>query len=228
MKKLSVSFVVFTMLALVVPPLAAQQQRQQRQRGGGTGGAGRDIVTLLTQKSVQDELKLSDDQVKKISDLAASRRGNGRAAQNQSREERQKLQEERAKANLKALADILKPDQLQRAKQIAWQQQGVQALSDPEVAAALKLTDEQKDKFKTIQADARQEGGQARQRGGNQEEARKQREALRKEIEERMKSVLAADQKATWKELVGEPFKGELTRSARGGNRAGRGTTPPR
>src|SRR5262249_14155829 len=72
-------------------------------------------------------------------------RGGGRGAQNQSREERQQRQEERAKANEKALAEILKPDQLKRAKQISWQQQGAQAVSVAEVAAALKLTDEQKD-----------------------------------------------------------------------------------
>jgi Spy/CpxP family protein refolding chaperone len=228
MKKLRVSFVALVILALAGPPLLAQQQRQQRQRGGGTGGGGRDTVSLLTQKSVQDELKLSDDQVKKISELAATRRGTGRGGQNLSQEERQKRQEERSKANEKALAEILKPDQLKRAKQISWQQQSAQAVSDPEFATALKLTDEQKDKIKTIQADARQEGGQALQRGGNQDEARKRREALRKETQERMMSVLTADQKAKWKELMGEPFKGEITRpGGRGGNRAGRGSTPP-
>jgi hypothetical protein len=226
MNKLRVSLVVLVILASAGPPLLAQQQRQQRQRGGGTRGAGRDVVSLLTQKSVQDELKLSDGQVKQISELAASRRGAGRGGQNLSQEERQKRQEERTKANEKALAEILKPDQLKRAKQISWQQQGALAVSDPEFATALKLTDEQKDKIKTIQADARPAGGQAR-RGGNQEEARKQREALRKETEERMMSVLTADQKTTWKELMGEPFKGEIAQPARGGNRTGRGSTPP-
>jgi len=151
MKKLSVLIVALVITALAAPSLLAQQPRQQRQRGGGFGGPGRDLVSLLTQKSVQEELKLSEDQAKKVTELAQSRRGSGRGAQNLSQEERQRRQEERAKANEKALAEILKPDQRKRAKQISWQQQGSQAFSNPEVATALKLTSDQKVKIKTLQ-----------------------------------------------------------------------------
>ncbi len=220
MKQLGVFVAGLMILVLAIPALHAQQ-RQRGQRSGAGFGGGRDMVSLLTQKSVQEELKLTDDRVKKITDLAGTQRG-GRQGQGQglSQEERQKRQQERAQANEKALADILKPDQLKRAKQITWQQQGAQAFSDSEVMTALKLTDDQKAKIKTIQEDAQGQRGQF-QRGGNPQEAQRQREALRKSTEEKVLALLTVEQRAKWKELTGEPFKGEIIRAGRGRNRGG-------
>ena len=224
MKKLGVCVVALVILGTAAPSLLAQQ-RQRGQRGAGFGGAGRDVVSLLNQRSVQEELKLSEDQVKKISELTTTQRGSFRNRQNQSREELQKMLEERNKTNQKALAEILKPDQLKRAKQISWQQQHAQAFSDPEVVAALQLRDAQKEKIKTIHDDTRQEAGQLFQRGGggNQEELRKKREALNKATDDKVISLLTADQMAKWKDLTGETFKGEITQQ--GGRR--RGGAPP-
>jgi hypothetical protein len=230
MKKLSILVVALVILALAAPSLLAQQRQQrQRQRGGGAGGAGRDLVSLMTQKSVQDELKLSDDQVKKVTELAQSRRGAGRGARNLGQEEQQKRLAEAAQANEKAIGEILNPDQLKRAKQIALQVRGPQAFSDPELMTALKLTDDQKEKVKTIQDDVRQESNRLFQRGaGNQDDLRKKREAFNKETQERIVSLLTPEQKAVWKDLTGEPFKGEIaTTGGRGGNRGGRGARPP-
>jgi hypothetical protein len=230
MKKLRVYILVFVIIALAAPSMLAQQRQQrQRQRGAGGGGAGRDLVSLMTQKSVQDELKLSEEQVKKITELAQSRRGSGRGARNLSQEEQQKRLAEATQANEKALAEILSADQLGRTKQIALQLRGAQAFSDPEVATALKLTDEQKAKIKTIQDDARQESSRLFQRGAaNQDELRKKREAFNKETTERLVSLLTAEQKATWKDLTGDAFKGEITTAGgRRGNRGGRGASPP-
>jgi eukaryotic-like serine/threonine-protein kinase len=230
MKKPSIVILVLVILALTAPSLLAQQRQQrQRQRGGNQTGPGRDLVSLLTQKSVQEELKLSDDQVKKVADLAQSRRRSGRGARNLSQEQQQKRLMEAAQANEKALGEILTVDQLQRAKQINVQVRGAQTFRDPEVITALKLTDDQKQKIKTIQDDARQESSRLFQRGaGNQEDLRKKRDAFNKETQQRLVSLLTPEQKAVWKDLTGEPFKGEITTTGgRGGNRGGRGTRPP-
>ena len=71
MKKLGVCVVALVILGTAAPSLLAQQ-RQRGQRGAGFGGAGRDVVSLLNQRSVQEELKLSEDQVKKISELTTT------------------------------------------------------------------------------------------------------------------------------------------------------------
>jgi Spy/CpxP family protein refolding chaperone len=206
MKRIVQSTLVLGALALVTPAVLAQRP------GGFGGGFGGGTLFLLTQKSVQDELKMTDEQVKKVTELQAKEReARGPRDPNVSREERQKKAEEARAATDKALTDILKPEQLKRVKQISWQRQGTRALSDKEVAEALKLTDEQKEKLKTIQDDARKEMRDLFQAGaGNRDEARKKMEELRKSADEKAQAVLTAEQKTKLKEVTGEPFKGEI------------------
>lgn len=181
---------------------------------------------LLSQKSVQEELKLTEDQVKKVKELSDKQRESFRGLRDLSQEERQKKMAEAAKANTKALAEILKPEQLKRVKQISLQQRGAGALRDPEVVKTLNLTDEQKDKVKTIQDEARKARGDG-QRGDRSAEARKKREEARKATNDKLLGVLTAEQKSKLKELTGEPFKGEIRRPEFGGrNRPNQGARP--
>ena len=204
-------------VALAVVLLAAPgAQAQQKGRGkggfgrGGGMGFGLTPVALLSQKSVQEELKLSEDQLGKVKELAAKQRGGGKGFKDLSKEERQQRIEERAKASDKAIAAILKPEQVTRLKQISLQVRGARAFSDPQVASALKLTDDQKEKIKTIQEDARKDMRELFQGGGG-EGAREKIAAARKATNEKAMNVLTPDQKATWKELTGAPFTGEIT-----------------
>jgi Spy/CpxP family protein refolding chaperone len=189
-----------------------RQQGQQRQRGGFGGGFGGGTLFLLNQKSVQDELKLSDEQVKKAKELSDKQRESFGGLRDLGQEERRTKMQEQAKATEKTVGEILKPEQLKRVKQISLQQQGARALSIPEVATALNLTDEQKDKLKSIQEEARTGRGQRGQRGQRTEEERKKLEEARKATNEKLMNVLTAEQKTKLKELTGEPFKGEITR----------------
>lgn len=205
-------------LVLAVVAMAASPVLAQRPPGGfgGFGGFDTDQLTLLTQKSVQDELKLSEDQVKKITELAEKQRISLRDSRKLSREEMQKKREELAKANDKAVAEILKANQLKRVKQITLQQRGAESFGDAEVIEALKVTKEQKDKIKTIEEDI-QKDMRGLFQGGNWQEGLKKMEGLRKETTEKLLKVLTDDQKAKWKELIGEPFKGEIRQRGFGG-----------
>jgi Spy/CpxP family protein refolding chaperone len=211
MKRLIPLAAVLAVVALAVPATWAQGRR------GGGGG----MLFLLSQKSVQEELKLSDDQVKKFTDLGEKAREEFGKLRDLSREDRQKKAEELSKANDKAIAETLKADQLKRLKQIHWQQQGARAFSDPEVATALNFTAEQKDKLKAVQEEAQKEMRALRENGGNRDEARKKSEEIRKASNDKQMAILTDEQKAKWKELLGEPFKGEIRRP---GGRGGRGT----
>jgi Spy/CpxP family protein refolding chaperone len=209
-------------VAMTATPAWAQRQRQ---RGGFGFFRGGSELMLLRQKSVQDELKVTEDQVKKVTELAEKQRGAFGELRNLSREERQKKIEERSKENAKALAEILKPEQVKRLKQISLQQQGARAINNPEVATALNLTAEQKEKVKSIGEEAAKEMRELFQ-GGNREEARKEMADLRKSTEEKVQGVLTTEQKAKLKELQGEPFKGEIRPPER--NRpGGRGARRP-
>ena len=103
--------------------------------------------------SVQNELNLSSEQKTKLRDLPGQEPGtttvigaNGitimrpSGTQPSAETDRQ----------LKQLAEILKPDQMKRLKQIDLQMQGPAALRNPEVIAALGLTTEQREKLNAI------------------------------------------------------------------------------
>lgn len=213
MKRLMQLAVAVAVVALAGSPAWAQQQRQ---RGGGFGGFGVDAISLLEQKSVQEELKLSDEQIKKGKELSDKRRealrevfqGGG----DLSREERQKKFQEMRTTYSKALAEILKPDQLKRVKQIALQQMvkfGLAfAVNDADVASALKITDEQKGKIREIQTKAREE----LQGAGRDEEGAKKRQEVMKAVNEKVEGVLTAEQKTKLKDLQGATFTGEIKR----------------
>ena len=192
-------------MVLVVPLLFAQGRARV---GGGGGGS----LFLLTQKSVQDELKLSEEQVKKVTALEEKQREGFKGFKDLSKEDRKTKMEERAKETKKSVDEILKPEQVKRLKQISLQQSGSRAFSEPEVAEALKLSDEQKEKIKTIQEDAAKEMRGLFTPDGDRAEARKKMEAARKATDEKVQGVLSAEQKSKFKDLAGEPFKGEIKR----------------
>lgn len=201
-------------LALTVAAVLASPAWAQRTPGAGGFMGGQ--LGLLGAKSVQEELKLTEDQIGKVKELAEKQRESFKELGKLSREERRTKFEDSSKASNKAVAEILKPEQVKRLKQISWQQRGGAAMEDPEVAEALKLTDEQKGKIKTLREDT---GKEMREliKGGNREEARKKMGELRKANNEKLQAVLTAEQKAKLKELTGEPFKGELGQPGSGG-----------
>jgi Spy/CpxP family protein refolding chaperone len=201
-----------SLVAAVVAMAASPALAQQRQRQGGGFGGG--MIFLLGQKSVQDELKLSGEQVKQVKELADKQLESFQGLRDLSQEERRTKMQELNKANNEAVAKILKPEQLKRVKQISLQQQGARAVNSEEVAKALKVTEDQKEKIREIQMKSFEE---MRELQG--EENAKKRQELMKETNEKMMNVLTAEQKAELKKMQGEPFKGEIQRPGFGGRR---------
>jgi Spy/CpxP family protein refolding chaperone len=181
-------------------------------QGRGVGGRG----MILRMPEVQAELKLTDEQKTKISEmlgqLGGGRRGQGGQSRDLSREEREKQLAERRANEEKQIQAILNEDQLKRYHQLQLQRQGLLALRDAPVRDALKLTDDQRSKVDGIlkeQADETQKalesaGGGRRGRGGA---ARAQLAEIRKKTEEKLEAVLTDDQKKQWKEMLGPAFK---------------------
>jgi Spy/CpxP family protein refolding chaperone len=224
--------------ALLAGPIQAQRGRF----GGGPGGG-----SLLENQSVQKELKLSDEQIKKVKDITQSIRekhreeldGLFKQGPQADREKMQEVFKAIREETTKALADVLKPEQSKRLKEITLQDQGARAFNDEEVQKALKLSDEQKEKVKTINEDAAKERQQLFPRGGGGgaggrradpgafEEMQKKMAALNKETMEKVTAVLTDDQKKAWKDLTGEPFQVKRE-PPRGGPRGGPGEKPRR
>jgi hypothetical protein len=187
---------------------------------------------ILGQKAVQEELKLSAEDVKTVSEIASGYRKklsqlNASAKEkdkNLTADERKEKADERLaalnaahqpllnEANSK-LKEILSPTQMKRYRQISLWFSLPYTWKFPDAESLLNLNDEQKAKIRGFI-----EAHVARLRGfsaivskiTDRKVASEQNRFLRKESgEQATKNALAIldeGQKATWKEMLGEPF----------------------
>jgi hypothetical protein len=212
---------VATLVALAIPA-QAQRQRQQPRQGFGQGRGGMDIGTLIaSNKSVQEELKLSEDQIDKVKKASDEIRTKYRDEFQKVGMDREKMQElmtkiakERTEVMDKLLPTVLKPEQAKRASQIELQVGGVRTLAKESVQKQLKLSDKQVSEIKEITAeidkDVQALMGQMREARGNQEkmqEITKKMASMRKEGMDKATGVFNDDQKKAWKDMVGQPFE---------------------
>jgi hypothetical protein len=210
MRTLFRSMVGLGLVALLTSPALAQGR-------GGFGRGGMSLAGLLGNGSVQKELKLDDQQIEKGKELAEKMREESRekfqGLQDLSQEERRtKMQEITKEINdstIKAVAAFLKPEQIARLKQISFQQRGLQAFSDPEIAKKLNLTDTQKTDIQEINREIMESTrGLISQDSSPEERA----EGMKKINEARKTGLTKAEaklndeQQKAWKELLGAPF----------------------
>jgi hypothetical protein len=166
-------------------------------------------LVLLRQKSVQEELKITAELAKKISEFTNKEYEAFQKALQLGEKEREPRLEALEKENQKFLDDNLTPAQRKRLDQITMQVTGLQQLTRPEVIKLLNLTAEQQQKFKAMQQEARKELEEivgAKNREGRNEKLAK----LRADIDNKVEAVLTREQKEKARELVGEPFKGQI------------------
>lgn len=198
---------------------------------GGFGGGG--ILGLAMREEVQQELQLVDEQKDKVRDLVDGSRDKMRDEMRGMFEQMRDLgpDEQRAKfgeirekmdamnADLeKDLGKVLLPHQMDRLKQIDLQTKmkyrGAQALTSGDLAKALNLTDEQREKLEKRQAEVQQEL-QAKIR------------ELQVEARQKVIDVLTPEQQAQLKKLMGDAFdlpdQGFGGPGGQGGFRGGRG-----
>jgi Spy/CpxP family protein refolding chaperone len=204
-----------TVLAFLVVGLVVASSQAQPQRGGRGGGGGQGMmanpVMLLSQPSVQKELNISAEQKQQLQEAAAKlRQAPPPDFSNLSPSDRAEKMQEMAREGERTAAKILHRDQMKRLKEISLQVRGAGAFNDPEIAKALDLTDEQKEKIKTTLSESRGQRPQVAP-GTDPQATRKHFEEMRKANLDKVMNVLTADQKTKWKEMTGEPFKGEIT-----------------
>jgi Spy/CpxP family protein refolding chaperone len=116
------------------------------------------IGFMLQSSEVQKELELVDDQKQKLKTAGEELRAEMTKAfeetRNLSAEERRAKTTELMKPFeekiTKKLDEILLPHQMERAKQLAVQRMGTGAIADPKVQEELKITEDQKAKFREI------------------------------------------------------------------------------
>src|SRR5262249_14417920 len=117
--------------------------------------------------------------------------------------------DELEKANKKFLEDNLSAAQRKRLEQITLQVTGLYQLGRADVAKALNLTEEQQTKFEEMQKETRKALEAiitSTERAGKTEKLAK----LHEETSKKIMAALTDEQKAKVREIVGEPFKGEI------------------
>jgi hypothetical protein len=204
--------------------------------GGGMLGGAAGGIQLLSNASVQEELKLTDEQKDKLRNFAQLQQAKVQERIQQVMQDLAgggdfqtigaKIREEMTKFNaeaMKEVAPILKAEQLKRFKEIDLQQSGFQAFTtNDEVQKSLKLTDEQKTKYKKLADELQQDvtdlmqGAFGGGRGfGNNPEMQQKLQALNKQYNDKAKEMLTADQRKTYQDMLGKAF--ELRTPQRGG-----------
>jgi hypothetical protein len=127
--------------------------------------------------------------------------------------------------NKKVLAEVLKPEQASRLKQIELQLEGLRALTNKEVALALKLTDDQKSQVKKLFDGIATATSMAAPPGltgpeGLDAANKAFGEAWNKAFKaatEKIPSLLTPEQRRRWEGMTGAPFQLEPVVAPKGG-----------
>jgi hypothetical protein len=207
----------------------AQEQRQRQQGGRGMGQQQSLYVLALTNEDLQKELKMTDDQKKGLREVTeratnlAKKRQEAFGGGQPDREKMQEVMKEAEALTADAKAAVEKAatdDQKKRIKQIEVQQMGLRAFANEDVVKAMKFTDDQKAKMKTVteeytkaSADLRTEYGMGGRPGGGERpsaekmaEYTKKAAALTTETMDKVKKELTDDQKKAWEDMTGPAF----------------------
>jgi hypothetical protein len=167
-------------------------------------------ILLLRQPAVQKELKIADADTKKVHEFASGQWKKAREIHKLPAKDQDAKYDELTRENNTFLSGLLNARQRTRLDQIAMQVAGLLWAGRPEVAAALKLTDEQKKALHELHKQAHKEmqaiHSETKPLDAKHEELKKLHETNSK----RLLDLLTAEQKAKWTELAGAPFTGEL------------------
>jgi serine/threonine protein kinase len=190
---------------------------------------------LLTEADVHADLRLTGEQRTKVKEMVdrLDRRGPPRDDRNRlSPDERRQQDLDRARASHAEARRLLSPEQLRRLPQIALQVQGIGAFRQADVAAALKLAPDQRERIRDIEdevfwagmmerkkdEEASKAGPPDRKPGGDprkQNDAAKRRQEendkkRRQEALERVLTLLTPEQAQRWANMTGDPFRGTV------------------
>ncbi len=180
--------------------------------GGGMGmGAGQNLRSMVvTSKPLQEELKVTDEQVEKLKEFSTKQSEAMKAFAQFGGDEdeqiaRMEVQLKLMKERVAFMKTALDPEQHKRIGQLEKQMMGANAFTSAKIVKELAVTDEQTEKIKAINTDMQKEMREMFT-GGFNEEAQKKMASLRNETQEKIEKVLTDEQRKKWKDMTGEAF----------------------
>ena len=157
------------------------------------------MIGIAQREEVVAELKLTEEQTAKLTELQAAARGGFQALQAVPEAERPAAMKAMREGQEKSVSEVLDAPQFTRLLQLTWRETGLASVERDDVATGLGLSDEQREKLRPILAD-RQSGQRALREAPPEEAAQK-----RKEWDDQLRAVLTEDQAKQWEELLGAP-----------------------
>lgn len=159
---------------------------------------------LLRESAVLDDLEATPGQREQLAQLIARREEPPRGRREvPTHEQRQQILAV-AREHEAALQTILRTEQRQRLGQIALQCLGPRALREPDVARALKLTAEQKERLRVIESEAfRSYWFRNKDSTKNENPLELIQAAMQKSLE-----ALTPEQLQQWHSMTGKPYRG--------------------
>ena len=218
---------------------SAQAQRQRgmqpgaMQPGGGGGGFGSLRSMLATNKPLQEELKLTEDQITKFKDYAAKNArpmgmgmgmgmgpggaggfggGGGGGGSDLDTLETLKAQIKTVEERIEFVKATLTKEQAERFAQLENQRLGIRAFTNARITKELKITDDQKKRIEEINKDYTTEVAKLFGGRGMQQDAAARAENAKKRTQlgeyaiEAIEKELTGEQKTSWAKLTGTKF----------------------
>jgi Spy/CpxP family protein refolding chaperone len=163
----------------------------------------------IRQPSVQQDLRLSGEQRKRLDEIydeerrvmAAVPKGDRQALRDKGLERYDQVND--------AVVKVLEPQQVKRFKQILWQQEGGAALGNSELREALGVTEAQYLEFRKISEE--QVRKLRKEISEDDDSATRRRKMLdsRTDGSEKAVAILTPEQREQWRKLMGAPFIGD-------------------
>jgi Spy/CpxP family protein refolding chaperone len=175
-------------------------------------------VLLLQQKSVRDELKLTENEAAKVREFTMRQWEKAQQANRLGAEERRQRFTEMTRENERFVEQSLTADQRKRLNQITLQLAGLLWVTRPEIATGLRLTDQQKEKARQYQKEARRATEEIIHTPDRELKQGEFRE-LRMTSRRRLLEILTEEQEDRWKEMTGPPFNGSIRFEAHEGEK---------
>lgn len=171
---------------------------------------------MVFRDKVQEELKLSDEQKKKLEKRLqdtvqdAMQFFQKPGDNTEEREKEHHAYVEKAQENLTAfLQGLLQEEQFKRLRQVMLQREGLFALGHPEVMKELEITDKQRQQFVEVVQELQKKTEplmKEAQNGGKPEEIGPKLMKVRKEHEGKIDAILSDAQKKQWQKMLGKPL----------------------
>jgi hypothetical protein len=168
-------------------------------------------LSLLGVKGVQDDLKLTKAQLKKLTPLFEAQKALEEALTDPDSLVDTGARARELQGSKKVITDLLTRDQHKRMRQLQVQQRGPLAFLDPKVTQDLRISREQQMRFYVaVQKSFVKMAEIARDTKGDKEQMGEKLTDLHKDLTDNMVKALSTQQQTKWHDLIGQPYKGNL------------------